>query len=386
MKTKVLALTGIRSEYDLMFPLLQALDKDPIFELGIVVSGAHLSPLHHYSVQQIEKDGFRIVERIENLLYSNSLLGKAKSSAILMEALAQTLEREKPDLLLVLGDREEAVIGALTASYMNIPVVHLAGGDNTNPEGGNVDEQIRHATTKLSHIHFTMMGEHTERILKMGEEPWRVFTVGSGGVDRLRMEPTLSKEELATQLGEGVTKDYAVLIYHPLNSNLEAASHEITLCFETLLKANLHVYVGFPNSDPGSQDIIRVIQQYANHPNVNTYQNLPRNLFVNLLRYAKCLMGNSSLALHEAPYFCLPAINVGERQKGRIAGRNVQFVQADVDEMKAALQKALYDRQYHQEIEQDRFIYGDGYMAEKAVNILKQLPPKEKLLAKKIMY
>lgn len=384
--TKIIALTGIRSEYDLLYPLLDGLENHPEYDLRIVVAGAHLTPLHDYSVRQIERDGFHIVERIENLLYSNSFLGKAKSSAILMQSLAQVLDREKPDLLMVLGDREEAIIGSLTASYMNVPVIHLAGGDNTAPEGGNVDEQVRHASTKLSHIHLTMMEEHSERIRKLGEESWRVHTVGSAGVDRLRSVPQLPVEQLSTSLGEAVLGDYIVLIYHPLSSNVDQAAKEMRICIEESIHAEKNVFIGMPNSDPGSQDVINVLNEYLHHPNVCVYQNLDRNRFVNLLRHAKCLIGNSSLAIHEGAYLCLPSINVGERQRGRVAGANVQFVAANRDEVRSALSKALYDSEYKSEIIKDRFIYGDGYMVEKTLQILNSVPSREELLAKKISY
>lgn len=386
MRRKVLALTGIRSEYDLMYPLLNKLNIEPMFDLSLVVCGAHLTSLHGYSVREIENDGFKICERIENLLYSNSMLGKTKSAALLMNTLSQTLYRENPDFLIVLGDREESIIGALTASYMNIPVVHIAGGDNTEPEGGDVDEQIRHATSKLSHIHLTMLEEHSERLIKMGEESWRVHTVGSGGIDRLRQVKDMSRQELAKDLGAGVLDEYMVLIYHPLSSTIEFARSELEVCFEAALATNCRVFVGYPNSDPGSQDVIDVINRYQTHVKVHVYNNLPRYLFVNLLRHARCLLGNSSLAIHEGPYLCLPAINVGERQKGRISGANVQFVSADFNEISQALQKALYDRQYHKLLEEQRYLYGDGYMAEKSIKILKSLQSKEKLLAKKITY
>ncbi|BAH46305.1 putative UDP-N-acetylglucosamine 2-epimerase [Brevibacillus brevis NBRC 100599] len=385
-KINILALTGIRSEYDLLYPLLKGIDSHLDFDLGVIVSGAHLSPLHDYSVRQIDKDEFRIVDHIENLLYADSFSSKAKSSAILMQSLAQTLLRVQPDLLLILGDREEAIIGSLTASYMNIPVVHIAGGDNTSPTGGDVDEQIRHATTKLSHVHLTMMEEHSERIKKLGEEPWRVFTVGSPGIDRLRMEPALGVEEIANLLGEGVKKDYIVLIYHPLSSTVAQTAEELRLCIEQCIQTGLHIFIGSPNSDPGYQDIVQVLQEYAHHPQVCLYKNLERNIFVNLLRNARCLVGNSSLAIHEAPYLCLPSVNVGERQKGRIAGKNVQFVPANEEDVRGALQKALYDVDYRNELENEQFIYGDGFMVDKTLQILLSLPSREKLLAKKITY
>lgn len=386
MKTKILVLTGIRSEYDLLYPLLLEIEKDINFELGVIVSGAHLSQLHNYSFTQIEQDGFQIIDKIDNLLYSDRLSAKAKSAAILMQALSQTFDREQPDLFLVLGDREESIIGALAASYMNIPVIHLAGGDHTNPKEGNIDEQIRHATSKLSHIHFTMREEHTERLLKLGEEPWRVHTVGSGGVDRIRMVPEMDKVELAKKIDPKINERYAVVIHHPLNSQVEAGEKELKLILESLVEEKLEIFIGYPNSDPGSEGIIKVIQEYERKGLVVTYNNLHRNLFINLLRHASVLVGNSSLGLHEAPYLCLPTINVGERQKGRLSGENVKFVEADKDEIKLILHNILYEANFKEVIKHERYIYGDGYMAQKAIEIIKNLPSREKLLAKKITY
>ncbi|MCM3079666.1 UDP-N-acetylglucosamine 2-epimerase [Brevibacillus invocatus] len=383
---KILALTGIRSEYDLLYPLLKGMQASTDYDLGIIVSGAHHSPLHDFSVELIRNDGFTIVDCIENLLYSDSLLGKTKSSAVLMGALAQTLARENPDFLMVLGDREESIIGSLTATYMNIPVIHLAGGDNTYPEGGNVDEQIRHAATKLSHVHFTMMEEHSTRVKRLGEEPWRVFTVGSAGIDRLREEKHLDTTELSKAMGYDISQDYLVLIHHPLSSSIEQAADEIRICLEQCIETGLQVFVGAPNSDPGSQEILKVLQEYSVSSQVHLYRNLKRNVFVNLLRNAKCLVGNSSLGIHEAPYLCLPAINVGERQKGRIAGKNVQFVPPNPIDIRNAINKALHNEDYRKELKEDRFIYGDGYMVEKSLEIMKSLPSKKELLAKKITY
>lgn len=383
---KILTLTGIRSEYDLLYPLLKEMHEDNEIESKVVVAGAHLSPLHDFSVQQIEKDGFVITDKICNLLYSDSLSAKAKSASILMQGLSQTLEREKPDYLIVLGDREESIIGALTAGYMNIPVIHIAGGDHTHPIGGNIDEEVRHATTKLSHIHFTMKKEHKARILKLGEEAWRVHNVGSGGIDRIRMTPTLNKEQLAQKLGKEILMEYAVVIHHPLNSQLDTGAKELKLIFDSLVEKGLKIFVGYPNSDPGFESIVKIIQEYEEQNKIITYKNLDRLLFINLLRNAKVLIGNSSLGLHEAPYLCLPTINVGERQKERLAGNNVQFVNADKEQISKALDKALNDHDYSREMEKNRFVYGDGHMAEKCIEIIKSLPSKKEILAKKITY
>ena len=385
-RIKVLALTGIRSEYDLLYPLLVALRDDPAFELGVVAAGAHPTPLHDYSLQHILDDGIPVVEVIENLLYSDSFAAKAKSSGLLLTALAQTLDREKPDLLITLGDREEVVIGGLAGSYMSIPVVHLAGGDHTHPVGGDVDEEVRHAATKLSHVHLTMAEAHSERVVRLGEDPARVFTVGSGGIDRLRTHPGLDRQQLAGLLGEDVLGDYLLLIHHTVSSTTDVAADEMRLILEICIETGLPVFVGSPNSDPGHQSIVAVIESFGSNPRVHPYRNLPRDAFTGLLRHARCLIGNSSLGLHEAPYIGLPTINVGERQRGRLAGENVQFVDVDKAAILAALDKALHDPVYREKVMAGPSPYGDGHMAERAVQILKDLPSRERLLAKCLTY
>lgn len=383
---KVLALTGIRSEYDLLYPLLVALREDPAFELGVIACGAHPTALHNYSLRHIQEDGMPVVEVIDNLLYADSFASKAKTAGLLMTGLAQTLDREQPDLLMTLGDREEVVVGGLTGSYMGIPVVHLAGGDHTHPVGGDVDEEVRHAATKLSHVHLTMAEEHSERVIRLGEDPSLVFTVGSGGIDRLRTNPGLPRDALAASLGDDVLGDYLLVIHHTVSSTADVAADEMRLVLEECLATGLPVFVGAPNSDPGHQSIVEAIREFESHPRLHTYRNLPRDAFTSLLRHAACLVGNSSLALHEAPYIGLPAINVGERQKGRLAGSNVQFVDVCRESLEAALDQALHDQRYREAVKAGPSPYGDGHMAERAVEILKSLPGKRELLAKELTF
>lgn len=386
-RIKVLALTGIRSEYDLLFPLLSALDTNPDFQLGVIVCGAHLTNLHQESVRQIEADGFEIVERIENLLHSSSRLGKVRSTGFLIAALGQTLAREQPDLLLTLGDREEPLAAGVAGIYQGIPVVHLAGGDHIASRNGNPDESIRHAATKLSHVHLTMNAAHAERVLALGEEPWRVHVVGSGGVDRLRTETVYSQNELNLKVGAGANGEFLILIYHPLlDQNIHQGGEQMRLCLEACLATGLHLFVGAPNSDPGHWEIQQVIDQYSNHPKVTIYCNLDRKAFSSLLRHARCLVGNSSLAFHEAPFLGLPAINIGERQRERLNAGNVQNVPLDPIAIEAAIKKAAFDTNYRQTIQPGNTLYGDGFMAQRVIEIFKELPGKRKLLAKRMTY
>lgn len=382
-RMKVMAVTGIRSEYDLMYPLLQELERSDSFELLVVATGSHLTALHNYSVSEIEKDGFCIAARIQTDIAQDDTGHRVKACGQLMTSLADVISAHRPDLLLVLGDREEPLVTAMVGNYMAVPVVHLAGGDSTNPEGGNVDEQARHATTKLSHLHLAMTPMHQRRIVQLGEEEWRVHSVGSGGVDRLRLTPVLSKNELALQSGLKVHSPYAVLIHHPLNGQNQLAIAEINAAVLAAKEQGLHLIIGAPNSDPGSSAVFQHIQ---NLENCEIYYNLPRVEFINLLRYAEVLLGNSSLAFHEADYLGLPALNIGARQTGRLHSGHVVFTESSADSVKKALHDVLHDNAFRSQLKKGISFYGDGYMAEKSLQILLQLPIKSKLIAKHLTY
>ncbi len=383
-RIKVFALTGIRSEYDLLHPVLAAMREDPAFEVGVLACAAHLSPLHGYSVRHIRDDGFRIVAEIESLLYTDSEPGRVRSLGILLSGLAQALSAERPDLLLVLGDREEALAGAIAGSYLRIPVAHLAAGDNTHPVGGNVDEEVRHAITKLSHVFFTMNEEHSRRVVGLGENPELVFTVGNTGLDRLRVDKGVPREELARILGPDVLGEYMVCIHHSLNSEPGNAGREIRLVLDACCATGLPVFVGAPNTDPGSGDIREVIASFAAQGKIRQYSNLPRREFTSLLVHARCLVGNSSLGLHEAPFLGLAAVNVGQRQRGRIHGPNVLFVDAEPGAVSGAIDKALHDEAFLRQVRESDCPYGDGHSAARVIEAVKGLPRREALLAKQI--
>ena len=379
----VMAVTGIRSEYDLMYPLLNEMHNSPFFNVSVVVTGAHLTSLHNYSVKEIEQDGFTICSRIETTIEQDDVTNRVLSCSLLMKGLGDTIAKHSPDLLLVLGDREEPLVAAMVGNYMNVPIVHLAGGDSTNPEGGNVDEQSRHATTKLSHLHLTMTPSHSERILKLGEEAWRVHTVGSGGVDRLRLTPHLSRDALRKATALHTESRYAVFIHHPLNGDFNTAKLEINAGVKKAVQAGLHVIIGVPNSDPGSSEIVKFINELKG---VQVYKNLTRDAFINLLRHADLLIGNSSLAFHEADYLGLPAINIGERQRGREHSGNVIFCDSTYDAVEDAIQTALYDDTFRDHLNPNESLYGDGFMATRVLKILLDLPIKRKMFAKQITF
>ncbi len=377
-KKKILAVTGIRSEFDIIAPVLTVLQKSG-FDVGVVVSGAHLSDWHGYTLTAVESS-FRVVERIDSLFMTDRKTQRVKGIGVLLYGLSQTVEREAPDFLLVVGDREESIATALVGNYMDVIVAHLAGGD---PVYGNADDPVRHAVSKLAHLHFTFTAEHSRILRMMGEEEFRIFTVGNPALDRIRVEPETSLDELEKRLGINLNNgDYAVLIQHPLSSEKEEAYQQMRVTLEAMeelgAEEGLRTVGIYPNTDPGSQSILKAIAGVAASQHIKFFRTLDRNTFINLLRKARVLVGNSSLGILEAPFFKLPVVNVGNRQKARINCGNVNFVPHQKEEIKKAVLKACYDEEYRRRIAKLENIYGDGHTGEKIARVLEGIDPQEK--------
>ena len=383
-KRKVLGVTGIRSEYDIMSSVFSAIQDHPDLDLELIVTGAHLSQSYGYTVQEIKKDGFRIADEIESLINGDQLSSRVKGLAFQLQGMVQTVARLRPDFLLVLGDREESISTALLGAYMNIPVAHVAGGDRVV---GNVDDQVRHAVTKLSHIHFVTNQESYDRIIKLGEQDFRVFNTGNPGLDRLLQVPQLSRRELSESLNFeiGLDEPIVLLIQHVISTETDDAYYQMKQSLEAIKMLGIKTIISYPNSDAGGQQIIKAIEEYKEIPFIYAAPNIPRFEFVNIMRMAGCMLGNSSAGILEAPLLKLPVINVGNRQKGRLHAENVQFVPHDVNAICAALNKALFDKSYREEIKQCVNPYGDGHASEKIAEILANIPV-ENLLVKDITY
>jgi len=384
-KRVVLSITGIRSEYDILSSVFRAIDKHPGLSLKVVVTGAHLSESFGYTIKEIEKDGFDIVDRIESLLSGNSESLRVKGLGIQLQGLVQTVLRTQPDFLLVLGDREESITAALVSTYMNIPLVHIAGGDRVI---GNADDQIRHAVTKLAHIHLTTNKESKARVLSLGEQEFRVHDVGNPGLDRLMEVEKLSLSQVSRNINFQILENdpYLILIQHALSSEVASAYNQMKTTLEAIKSMGLKTIISFPNSDAGGVEIIRAISEYESLPFIYVARNIPRVDFVNLLRNAACLVGNSSSGILEAPMLKLPAVNVGNRQIGRLHAENVQFVSHDKDEIIGAIQKAVFDKSYISSVNGCSNPYGDGNSSERIAEIIANTIIDDKLLIKDITY
>ncbi len=382
---KVLAITGIRSEYDILQPVLKEMQQSNQFDVMLVVCGTHLSATFGETIQEIEKDGFPIVDKIETLLDSHTKSSRVKGLGIALIGLVQTVERVKPDLLLVVGDREESMTTALVGAYCDIPVAHIAGGDRVV---GNVDDQVRHAVSRLAHIHYVTNSESGDRLIKMGEQPFRVINVGTPGIDRLMSEPRLSIAEMNQQLGLNLPEHapYLLVLQHVISSEAEQGYWQMQQTLAAVQQLGLPTVVIYPNSDAGGREMIRCIEDYAPQGFFVAMKNIPRTPFVNLLRHAACLIGNSSAGIMEAPALHLPVINVGNRQQGRLHSSNVQFVTHDVSSIVEAAKRAVYDDGYRQQVATCATPYGDGQAAAKIVTHLQQQQLDHHWLIKDITY
>lgn len=385
MARKVLGVTGIRSEYDLMSTVFKEIHEHPDMVLELLVTGAHLSPAHGYTIKEIERDGYKIADQVESLLQGDVLSSRVKGLAIQLQGMIQAVIKANPDILLVLGDREEAMTTALIGAYMNIPVAHVAGGDKVI---GNVDDQVRHAVTKLAHLHLVTNDESHQRVLALGEEPFRVFNVGNPGLDRLKTVPELTMGQLSQRLDFEISENepFILLIQHVISTEADYAYEQMKETLEAVRQMGIKTILSFPNSDAGSQQIIKAIHEYEHLPFLFTAHNIPRLEFVNIMRKASCMLGNSSAGILEAPLLKLPVINVGNRQKGRLHAENVQFVEHQAEAICNAIRKAIYDDEYREQVRRCSNPYGDGNSSKNIADILASISIDEKLLIKEITF
>lgn len=371
---RILGMTSIRSDYDLMSGVYRCLAHDPDVEFKLLVSGAHLSPAFGRSVDLIHQDGLEILAEVETLISGDSKASRLKTAAGLLTSALDVVRGYRPDMLIYAGDREDVLIGAMLGAFLDIPTVHFFGGDHA--ADGHVDNPVRHATSKLSTAHFVSIKEHAQRLAHLGEDPQRVFVIGSVALDKFVAEPPLDRTSTLLSLGAKphamAGAPLAILIFHPVDQERELALDYVRDAVSTLVERGYHVLIGAPNADPGNAALLSAMQEVAHAPEVTFYGNTARASFVSLMRHAALMVGNSSAGLLEAASVRLPVINIGERQRGRLCGDNVVFSDGDTLSFRAALDH----------IASEEFLvgmrtlvnpYGDGHSEARAVDLLKRI-------------
>lgn len=346
---KICFVTGTRADYGIMAPVMKELAHNPDVELQIVATNMHLSPEFGMTVNEIKSDGFNVDKEIVSLVPGATPSATVKSMAKVEEGLADAFEDLKPDLVVILGDRYEALAAASAAVVFKIPIAHLHGGETTE---GAIDDAFRHAITKLSTYHFASTPQYADRIISMGENPENVFHSGAPGAEGTETTDIYEDEKLYKEFEEATGiipgEDFIIMAMHPVTRLRDNGTSEVKATLEaldTFINQGYKILVTMPNSDPGNKDIVKLIKEWkSNFPLSSApvlVESLGSRLFHHALENASAIVGNSSAALIEAPTHRLPAVNIGMRQKGRAHGVTVIDTPGEQSRIEQAISAAL---------------------------------------------
>jgi UDP-N-acetylglucosamine 2-epimerase (non-hydrolysing)/GDP/UDP-N,N'-diacetylbacillosamine 2-epimerase (hydrolysing) len=385
--------TGNRAEYGLQMPILRAISTDRRLRPFLFVGGAHLQQQFGTTQAEIEADGFTVHGRVDIRMDRDTLFGTAQAIGTGVLSLSAQLDELRPDLLVVYADRYESFAAMVAGTQMNIPTAHIEGGDYT--EGGALDDSVRHAMTKLAHLHFTTNEEASERIRRLGEEPWRVHTVGLPVLDLVKDGLFASPEEVRADLHLDLDRPIVLFCQHSVTTESDKAEDQIAPSLRALADLASHgcqVVITYPNNDAGGVRIIDRLDAFARQglPNVSVVKSLGRRRFhgvLNLIgRGRGALVGNSSAGIKETGVFGCPVVNVGSRQQGRLRGHNVIDTGYDATAIVAAVQRCQDDDSFRQRCQESPGPYGAGGAGAKVVSVLATVPLDETLVRKKLTY
>jgi len=379
MKRKIAVVTSSRADYGHLYWPLRDLSANESVDLRIVVLGPHLSPEFGHTFQEIEKDGFPIDARVECLLSSDSDIGMAKTIGVATLGLADTFGQMRPDLLLLIADRYEMLAPASVALALRIPIAHIEGGEISE---GAIDDAVRNALTKMSHIHFTSTPAARQRVIAMGEEEWRVHHAGAPSLDHLRTQTLFTREELESRLQLNLTSAPILVAYHPVTL-AEDTTEEADALFSALEAVPEPLFFCYPNADAGSRALIERSKAFlAAKGGGKIFTNLDALTYWSLLRHAKMLVGNSSSGIMETASFALPTVNIGIRQQGRERARNVLDAPGNSQAITKTMEVAR-SKEFRSSLAGMANPYGNGHAAERIVEVLTTVPLGRELLIKR---
>lgn len=378
-------MTGTRAEYGLLKSLMQEINKDNDLELYLIVSGMHLSPEFGMTYQEIEEDGFQINAKVEMLLSSDSPAGISKSIGLGVIGFADEFQRADLDMLILLGDRYEALSAAISAMVMRIPIAHLHGGELTE---GAIDEGIRHSITKMSYLHFTSTEQYRNRVIQLGENPERVFYVGALGVENIKKINLMTKEELEKSIHFEIDENTVVVTYHPVTLENNTVGEQF-LNLLKVLDRNPKIRMIFTkaNADTNGRIVNELIDKYAaqNSERACAFMSLGQKRYLSALKYCRIVIGNSSSGIIEAPSFGKPIINIGDRQKGRICADSVINCGYTQKEIQQAMETALTE-EFENKARNCRNPYEKENTAANIISVIKDYLLNDKIKLKKGFY
>lgn len=376
---KVAVFTGSRAEYGILRPLIGKIHQSRKLELQLIVSAVHFQKKYGSTFTYIEEDNFPLAARVQMTL-SREVPGKmALEVGDGIGKLAKVFLRLKPDIVLINGDRSESFAAACAAALLPMPLAHTHGGDVTR---GGVDELMRHAITKLSHIHFCASRKSYDRVIQMGEDPKHVFLVGAPGLDDFVKAPLLDTGSLEKKMGLVILSPLIVVLQHPVTTSTETAPEEMEITLRSALRFPGTKVIIYPNGDPGSEGMLRVIEKYRGRDGFYIFASVERLNYINLLRNADVLVGNSSGGIIETASCGLPTVNIGTRQENRERNGNVIDVPHNEKAIDGAISKCLGDRRFIAKVKKLENVYGDGTASGKISKILSEIKLTRELLQK----
>ncbi len=390
-KRVVAVFTGNRAEYGLQLPILRAIDEHPDLEYRLIVSGAHLDANFGRTLAEIEADGFKVHSEVKIDLDADTLHATAKAIGTGVVSMSEALEKIRPDMLVVYADRFEGFAAIIAGTQMNVPTAHIEGGDVT--EGGALDDSVRHAMSKLAHLHFTTNRQATNRVLALGEEPWRVHTAGFPAIDLIMRGEFATPDEIVERLKLDLTRPIVLFTQHSVTTEFDQADAQLAPSLEALshlAERGVQVIATYPNNDAGGRRIIAALEAWAKSAgrNVQLHRSLGRYFYhgvLGLARDPQCHVvcaGNSSSGIKETPAFGCPAVNIGSRQDGRLRADNVIDAPYDCARIEAAIGRALNDREFRAVCANAENPYGIGDAGKKIADVLAAVSLDQKLLRK----
>ena len=384
MSRNICIVTGTRAEYGIMKAMIRSISNSSKLNLQIVVTGTHISPEYGFTIKDIINDGFNIDAEVPMIVSGNTKQSMAMSVGVGIIGMTQVFNQLKPDIVVVLGDRFEILSAAISAVYSGYVLAHLSGGDNL---AAGYDEYTRHAISKIAHLHFPFTKKCADRLIRMGEDPEHIYLTGSPAIDTILQIKTDDVLTIKRKYSIPEEADYCLLVQHPLSTDPLNAKDEIIATLTAIEKLNIPTLIIYPNVDPGSNYIINMIEEYAgSHNNVILCKNVPFEEYLSLMKHASVMIGNSSSAILEAPSFCTPVVNIGNRQSGREQGGNVINVPPDTEKIQDAINTALFDESFREKVKKSINPYGDGSASQKITKIFEEIAIDESILRKQFCY
>ena len=380
MKRKILLVTERRADYTKLRPILKEISKSKKLDYFLIVTGSHLLKEHGKTIDEIKNDGFKITSTFSMFNKTKKDNGAEMTRAFgrAIMKLSDIIEKLKPDVVLIGFDIGANFAAAIIGAHMNIIVGHIEGGELS----GTIDESIRHATSKFSHLHFTSNIDATNRLKKMGEDSKYIFTVGNTSLDGIKSIKKIKETELGKKYDIDLSKKFIIILQHTVTTEIDSIGLNFLKTIQAVRETNIPSIVIYGNPDAGSKQIAKLLK----NSKIKEYPNVPYNDYINLLKHASALVGNSSSGIIEAPFLHIPTINIGTRQAGRLRSQSVIDVSYNKNEIKHAILKMTTDKQFLKKIKKQKQLYGDGNSSKKIIKILEKLNLKNISIQKKMTY